>query len=140
MSLRRPPSHGWWCCCDGCTTASYSGSIADVAATAQAVARVGIRDARHGLITPAAELYDSAGQTWSASWPVCDTPDRVTVRYLAGWPLGSDGQMQEPFRTLVARMAMAELARPVGGAEALRADDGTVGGEPMAVPAGESGR
>lgn len=112
------PSHGWWCCCDSCTTASYSGSVLDVASTAQAVARVGIRDARHGLITPAAELYDSAGQTWSASWPVCDTPDRVTVRYLAGWPLGSDGQMQGPFRTLVARMAMAELARPVCGCDA----------------------
>lgn len=114
------PSHGWWCCCDGCTAASnpYSGSIYDVASTAQAVARVGIRDARHGLITPAAELYDSAGQTWSASWPLCDPPDRVTVRYLAGWPLSSDGQMQEPFRTLVARMAMAELARPVCGCDA----------------------
>lgn len=114
------PSHGWWCCCDGCAAASdpYSGAPFDVAATAQAVARVGIRDARTGLITPAAELYDSAGQAWSPSWPLCDAPDRVTLRYLAGYPLGSDGQMQEPFRTIVARLAAAELARPVCGCDA----------------------
>lgn len=112
------PAHGWWCCCTSCTTASYSGSVLDVASTAQAVARVGIRDAHNGLVTPAAELYNSAGQTWSASWPVCDRPDRVTVRYLAGYPLGSDGQMQEPYRTIVARLAMAELARPVCGCDA----------------------
>lgn len=113
------PCHGWWCCCDGCVTASYSGSPYDVAATAQAVARVGIRDAHNGLITPAAELYDSAGQTWSVlNWSLYDQPDRVTVRYLAGWPLGSDGQMQEPYRTVVARLAAAELARPVCGCDA----------------------
>ena len=112
------PCHGWACCCDGCVAASYSGSIADVAATAQAVARVGIRDARRGLITPAAELYDSAGQTWSSN-SCCggEAPDRVTVRYLAGCPLGSDGLMQEPFRTIVARLAAAELARPVCGCD-----------------------
>lgn len=114
------PSHGWWCCCDGCAAASdpYSGSPLDVAATAQAVARVGIRDQRTGLLMPAAELYDSAGQTWSTSWPLCDAPDRVTLRYLAGYPLGNDGQMQEPFRTIVARLAAAELARPVCGCDA----------------------
>src|SRR6185369_16921871 len=38
---------------------------------------------------------------------------RVTVRYLAGFPLASDGQMQEPYRTMVARLAAAELARPI---------------------------
>jgi hypothetical protein len=115
------PCHGWWCCCDGCTAASnpYSGSPFDVAATAQSVARVGIRNARQGLITPAAELYDSAGQTWSTlNWALYDPPDRVTVRYLAGWPLGNDGLMQEPFRTIVARLAAAELARPVCGCDA----------------------
>lgn len=113
------PSHGWWCCCSGCTSSDpYSGSPYDPAATANAVARVGIRDARHGLITPAEAIYNSTDVTWSAlDWSVCSRPDRVTVRYLAGFPLGSDGQMQEPFRTLVARMAMAELARPVCGCD-----------------------
>lgn len=113
------PSHGWWCCCTGCTASDpYSGSVYDPAAVARAVARVGIRDARHGLITPAEASYDATTGIWSAlDWSVCAMPDRVTVRYLAGFPLGSDGQMQEPFRTIVARMAMAELARPVCGCD-----------------------
>ena len=114
------PWHGWACCCSGCVAASnpYSGSFYDVAAVAQAVARVGIRDARHGLVTPAGSLYNTAAQTWSSvDWAVCSAPDRVTVRYLAGFPLGSDGLMQEPYRTVVARLAAAELARNVCGCE-----------------------
>jgi hypothetical protein len=80
---------------------------------------VGIRDARHGLLTPAEAAYDSTTQTWSSlDWSVCAEPDRVSLRYLAGWPLGSDGQMQEPYRTIVARLAAAELSRPVCGCDA----------------------
>ncbi len=114
------PSHGWWCCCDGCsTTTSFGSSPYDPAATANAVARVGVRDMRHGLLTPAEAAYDSTTLTWSAlDWSVCAEPDRVSLRYLAGWPLGSDGQMQEPFRTIVARLAAAELSRPVCGCDA----------------------
>lgn len=113
------PAHGWWCCC-GCNASDpYSGSPFDPAATAQAVARVGIRDAKNGLIAPAEASYDTTTGVWSAlDWAVCSTPDRVTVRYLAGWPLGSDGLMQEPYRTVVARLAAAELARPVCGCDA----------------------
>lgn len=114
------PSHGWWCCCDGCSTVSdsYGSSPYDPAAVAQAVARVGIRDGTLGLVTPAESAYDSTTGIWSSlDWSVCSTPDRVTVRYLAGFPLGSDGQMQEPYRTIVARMAAAELTRPVCGCE-----------------------
>ena len=113
------PCHGWWCCCDSCCTPDpYSGSPYDPAAVAQAVARVGIRDARHGLITPAQASYDSTSGVWSSlDWSVCTQPDRVTVRYLAGFPLGSDNLMQEPYRTVVARLAAAELARNVCGCE-----------------------
>ena len=112
------PCHGWWCCCDSCCASDpYSGSPFDPAATAQAVARVGIRDARHGLVTPAASIYDSTTAIWEAQWPVCSQPDRVTVRYLAGFPLGNDGLMQEPYRTVVARLAAADLARNVCGCE-----------------------
>lgn len=113
------PCHGWWCCCDSCCSADpYSGSPFDPAAVAQAVARVGIRDARHGLITPAQAAYDATSGVWSSlDWNVCRQPDRVTVRYLAGFPLGSDGLMQEPYRTIVARLAAAELARNVCGCE-----------------------
>lgn len=114
------PSHGWWCCCDGCAAAasSYNGSPYDPAAVAQAVARAGIRDAAHGIVTPAEASYDTTTGIWSAlDWSVCAQPDRVTVRYLAGYPLGGDGQMQEPFRTVVARLAAAELARNVCGCD-----------------------
>jgi hypothetical protein len=115
------PSHGWWCCCDGCVSQSsaFSGSPYDPAAVSQAVARAGIRDARRGLLTPSESSYDATTGIWSSlDWTVCSQPDRVTLRYLAGWPLGSDGQMQEPFRTIVARLAAAELARPVCGCDA----------------------
>jgi hypothetical protein len=113
------PSHGWWCCC-GCQDASsaYSGSPYDPAAVAQAVARVGIRDGTAGLVTPAEAAYDATAATWSdLDWSVCDVPDRVTIRYLAGYPLDATGQMQEPFRSAVVRMAAAELARPVCGCQ-----------------------
>jgi hypothetical protein len=115
------PSHGWWCCCSGCATTStaFGGSVYDPAAVAQAVARVGIRDGTLGLVTPAESAYDATTGIWSSlDWTVCDQPDRVTIRYLAGFPLASDGQMQEPWRTVVVRLAAAELARPICGCEA----------------------
>jgi hypothetical protein len=71
---------------------------------------VGIRDARTGLLTPNEATYDATSGTWSSGAVCCEAPDRVTLRYLAGFPLGSDGQMQEPYRTAVARMAAAELS------------------------------
>lgn len=112
------PSHGWWCCCTGCSSNAYSGSVYDPAAVAQAVARVGIRDARLGLITPAEASYDATSGIWSAlDWSVCSRPDRVTVRYLAGYPLAADGIMAEPYRTVVARLAAAELGRTMCGCD-----------------------
>jgi hypothetical protein len=114
------PSHGWWCCCDGCAAVStaFSGSVYDPAAVAQAVARVGIRDKRHGLLTPSEASYDATTGIWSAlDWTVCSQPDRVTLRYLAGYPLASDGIMAEPYRTVVARLAAAELGRVVCGCD-----------------------
>lgn len=113
------PSHGWWCCC-GCQDAStaYGGSPYDPAAVAQAVARVGIRDKRHGLLTPSEASYDTTTGIWSSlDWTVCAQPDRVTMRYLAGFPLGADGLMQEPYRTVVARLAAAELGRTICGCD-----------------------
>jgi hypothetical protein len=113
------PCHGWWCCCSSCCSSDpNSGSPYDPAAVAQAVARVGIRDSKRGLVTPAQASYDSTTGIWSSlDWNVCTQPDRVTLRYLAGFPLGSDGLMQEPYRTVVARLAAAELARNVCGCE-----------------------
>ena len=114
------PCHGWWCCCDCCSNTAnpFGGSPFDPAAVAQAVARVGIRNAVNGIVTPFEALLNTTTNVWSTDTvTVCDWPDRVTVRTLSGYPLGSDGQMQEPFRTAVARLAAAELARPVCGCE-----------------------
>lgn len=117
-----PPGDG--CCC-GCTNTStaYSGSPYDPAAVANAVARVGIRDARHGSVLPAESTYDATTGIWSSlNWSVCRPPDRVFIRYLAGYPLDSSGQMDQKWRVIVARLAAAELAQPICGcADANRA-------------------
>lgn len=113
------PTAGYLCCGSADVSTAYSGSPYDPAAVAQAVARVGIRDDVRGMVTPAEATYDSTTGIWSSlDWSVCAVPDRVTVRYLAGYPLASDGQMQEPYRTIVVRLAAAELARPICGCEA----------------------
>jgi hypothetical protein len=81
---------------------------------AQGVARVGIRDKKLGLLTPAEASYDTTTGIWSSlDWTVCTQPDRVTLRYLAGFPLAADGIMAEPYRTVVARLAAAELSRTI---------------------------
>ncbi len=98
-----------WACCVG--------SASDPAAVAQAVARVGIRDAAVGLVTPAQAVYDATAGTWAQVWDWaalgCREPDRVTIRYLAGLPARDDGTPVDPWATAVCRLAAADLARPV---------------------------
>lgn len=106
------PCHGWWCC--GCTDDPYSGSPFDPAAVAQAVARVDIRDARLGIVAPAPSYYDTATGIWRApDAAVCWEPDRVTVRYLAGVASPDGQQIARAWQTVVARLAAAELGRPI---------------------------
>lgn len=106
------------CCGNVSESSAYSGSPYDPAAVAQAVARVGIRDSEHGIVAPAEASYNTTTGIWSAlDWTVCAWPDRVTVRTLSGYPLDADGQMARQWRTIVARLAAAELARPVCGCE-----------------------
>lgn len=89
----------------------------DPAAVAQTVARVGVRDAAAGLVTPAQAVYDATSGTWAQvyDWAAlgCREPDRVTVRYLAGVAPDDDGAPVEPWRSTVCRLAAADLARPV---------------------------
>jgi hypothetical protein len=98
-----------WCCTDG--------SSGDPAASAQAIARVGIRSAEMGLVTPAQSVYNPTAGTWAQvlDWAAlgCREPDRVTVRYYAGLDAQADGQPAEPWATTVCRLAAADLARPV---------------------------
>lgn len=112
------PVAGWACCGSTDVSSAYSGSPYDPAAVAQGIARVGIRDSTNGIVTPAESTYNSTTGIWSAlDWSVCAEPDRVLVRYLAGLPLQSDGQMQREWQVTVARLAAAELARPICGCE-----------------------
>lgn len=110
------PYHGWWCGCSSCVGGSYAGSPYDPAATARAVARVGIRDSKGAIVTPSESFYNSTNDTWASinTW-VCDQPDRVTIRYLAGYPNDADGQMNAKYRELVTVLAAAELGRPLSG-------------------------
>lgn len=110
-----PPGDG--CCC-GCTDVStaFSGSPYDPAAVANAIARVGVRDAKRGIVLPAESSYDATTGIWSSlNWSVCRPPDRVLIRYYAGHPLDSTGQMDQKWRVIVARLAAAELTRPICG-------------------------
>lgn len=103
-----PPWPGFACC-------PATGS--DPAATAVAVARVGVRDAEIGLVTPAQAIYDATSGTWTqvTDWAAlnCREPDRVTIRYLAGLPLSDDHVPAEIWAKLICRLAAADLARPV---------------------------
>lgn len=120
LTWETTPCHGWWCCCSGCGAgASYSpsGAVMDPAALATAAARATIRDSRLGLVGIGEAVYNASSGIWSAlPWDVCAEPDRVTVRVLAGYPLENQ-QMAAKYRTLVARLAVAELARPASACE-----------------------
>lgn len=89
----------------------------DPAGVAQAIGRVGIRDAANGIVTPAQAVYDATTGTWAAvgSWEgwSCREPDRVTVRYRAGLPPLADGTPTSPWAEVLCRLAAADLARPV---------------------------
>jgi hypothetical protein len=106
-------SQPWpWCACPN--------NSSDPASYAVAVARVGIRDAATGLVTPAEAVYDAATDTWAAAdcwgWWGCRPPDRVLVRYQAGLPL-HQGEVAPPWDRLITAMASAMLGRPLAGCE-----------------------
>lgn len=97
------------CCCSSGTVSSDPGTTGEV------IARSGIRDVTLGLVTPGAAVYDTSAGTWSSQWcctqSYCD-PDRVKLRYLAGFPL-EGRQMARKFRDPVAWLAAAELKRRI---------------------------
>ena len=87
----------------------------DPAAVGKAVARVGIRDAGLGIVTPGSAVYSSTSSPaqWVAtpfsSWT---EPDRVQVRYLAGVPL-QNGQMNRFWAEVVCLLTLAEIPGPI---------------------------
>lgn len=111
-----PPWPNVGCCTSG-TLAYTDDADTDPAAIATIIARVGLRDARKGLLAPGTAAYDSTSGVWkSVDWGVQRPPDRVTLRYRAGYPL-ENGEVARKFQTVVARLAMAELARPICACE-----------------------
>jgi hypothetical protein len=81
---------------------------------AEVIGRAGIRDRTLGLITPAVATYNAATGLWS-SMSACNCyaePDRVKLRYLAGYPL-ENGVMAKRWQQIVTMLAAAELKRRI---------------------------
>lgn len=96
-----------WCSVDPLLSSS-----SDPAAVATATARVGIRDATTGLVTPGEALYNASTGVWIGTLSSWRPPDRVTLTYRAGLST-VQGQMSPVWQTIVARLAAAELTRPI---------------------------
>ena len=94
---------------------SPTGGSTDPAVNGYAVARAQIRNDLIGEVTPAKAAFDPATGTWSEQtlWVTVWEPDRVTVRYLAGYPLTSANQIDHRMVQLVSRFAVAEMDRPI---------------------------
>jgi hypothetical protein len=85
----------------------------DPAAIASATARVGIRNGDLGTISLGRAEYDTTTGNWySVSWDTIRAPDRAIIRYRAGQAF-ENGQMEHRYRVIVARFAIAELARMI---------------------------
>lgn len=106
-----------WCA----GTSIYSPNASDPAALGKAVARVGIRNAETGIITPGEAVYDATAGAWrSARWSTGFEPDRVEVRYLAGLPL-VNGQMDRTWQEVLTYLALAELEGPICACASVKA-------------------
>lgn len=89
----------------------------DPAAQAYAIARVGIRDAKLGIVNFGHATYDATTGNWySFDW-CCQNwirpPDRVRIRFRAGYPATASGNMDMRLATAVARFACAEMSRRI---------------------------
>ena len=105
-------------CCWGCDTTNNS---TDPSSEGWVAGRGGIRDKLDGLVTPAEAVYDAATATWyhpDSCLSCCGEPDRVLIRYLAGLELDSHGWMQKSMRTLVSRLAAAEMTKRICACDA----------------------
>lgn len=96
----------WFCAC------AATDSSSDPAATGTTTGRAGINDSRRGIIHAVPAIENTTTGIWSGNLDSCRQPDRVTVSYRAGLPLVG-GQMDPEWATVVARLAAAELARPI---------------------------
>lgn len=91
---------------------TFSDDMPDPAALAYAIARVGVRDARQGIVYAGEGVYNGNTGTWTGrvDFAQCKPPDRVTLRYYAG-------RDEEYIDTAIARLAAANLARRICACE-----------------------
>lgn len=120
----------------------------DPATFAYAVARVGIRNEKLGILIPGQAFYNPTTGIWSEEIPFCNwyvIPDRIQFRYLAGLPLQSDGQMDRNIQAAVAHLTIAEIQSRICGCDPANRElyywqvdisrTGTQGTEMYSVPA-----
>lgn len=104
------PHPGAECCGSSITF----GANTDPAAVAYGVTRAGIRHYEEGIVNLGRAVYNQTTANFEAvDWGICRPPERVIVRYRAGYPLDANSEMDRKFQVGVARMAAAELARPI---------------------------
>lgn len=100
------PYPAWATCCN-------TNNSTDPAALAYSIARVGIRDSRRGACYIGGATWNASTGVWcGVDWALCRPPDRVEIRYLAGYPL-DNGQIDQRYATITARLGCAELARRI---------------------------
>jgi len=70
-------------------------------------------------VTIGESVYDAASDSWALARNYgyyCRPPDRVIVRYRAGWPT-EKGRVSIRFREAISALAAAELVRPICACE-----------------------
>lgn len=113
-----PAPWGWCYAANGASP--YTPNAADPAGIGKAIARVGIRNAAMGIVTPDQAVRDATTGEWRRVWwSTGYEPDRVEVRYLAGLDL-VDGQMDRTWQEVIAYLALAELEGPLCACESVR--------------------
>lgn len=110
-----PSDHGalvWETIPDGCYC-NDSVISTDPAGNSTQTVRYQVRESRAGWIAGEAASYDSLAAEWSAAaWAVGYPPSKLRANYVAGYPT-TDGEMPEWLKQIVAKLAAAELARPI---------------------------
>jgi len=104
----------WWPCCYPFQVPTYTPNASDPAGVGKAIARCGIRDSEGGLVIPAQSIYDATTSQWTDRlWPAYREPDRVIIRYQAGYALDSIGEIDYHLKVATARLAAAELSERI---------------------------
>lgn len=92
-----------------------SNGSTDPGTVGNVIGRAGLRDKTLGLITPAAAVFNASTGLWQSAYG-CNgcyaEPDRVILRYLAGYPL-ENGKMAKVWQQVVTMFAAAELKRRI---------------------------